>query len=522
MIIRYLKILYLTAFALSAFAARCESSLVVNALDTLDRLLKNQQVVLDKRTALIDSIRQNLIKEPDNTVLARNLADAFRGVNNDSAIFYYNKVIDLAPLKGDTVSLRYALPELGERLGKALRLRTALLMLDTIDTSGWSKREKIHYFSSLSHIYIDAITHGASFYTREDLYAHGIASLDSLLVYLHGNKDACSLVLAQKYFLLNEPVYGMGELNDVFKKLNPLSPEYGAIAHMLASYYKDKPDHNDEYIYFLTLSAISDARHANGEAVSLALLGEELMKKGDHDRAFRYLTIAGDRIGQSKSTLYGAEITPSLSSYVGMWTRHEARIQWIYFIVVCILLLIIATLVILLIISHRRKHDLQEKFVRVSSSLIDRDHYINQLINLCGVYVEGLEEFNRLVARKLKVNQVQDLYRTIESGKMLQEQKAHFFEVFDDAVLKIYPDFIDEINSLLLEDKQVQLMAGGQLPPELRIIAFMRLGVTDSGRLSKFLGLSVNTVYTYRNRMKNRAKNRDTFEEDILNLNKSV
>ena len=50
----------------------------------------------------------------------------------------------------------------------------------------------------------------------------------------------------------------------------------------------------------------------------------------------------------------------------------------------------------------------------------------------------------------------------------------------------------------------------------------MRLGVTDSTRLAKFLGLSLNTVYTYRNRMKNRAKKRETFETDILSIGKKA
>ena len=42
----------------------------------------------------------------------------------------------------------------------------------------------------------------------------------------------------------------------------------------------------------------------------------------------------------------------------------------------------------------------------------------------------------------------------------------------------------------------------------------------DSQELAKFLGLSVNSVYTYRNRLKSRAINRDTFEENIRKLTK--
>lgn len=46
----------------------------------------------------------------------------------------------------------------------------------------------------------------------------------------------------------------------------------------------------------------------------------------------------------------------------------------------------------------------------------------------------------------------------------------------------------------------------------------MRLGLDDSAQMARFLGLSLNTVYTYRNRIKSRARNRDTFDSDIMNI----
>jgi len=58
----------------------------------------------------------------------------------------------------------------------------------------------------------------------------------------------------------------------------------------------------------------------------------------------------------------------------------------------------------------------------------------------------------------------------------------------------------------------------GQLTPELRILAFMRLGLDDSSKIARFLNLSVNTVYTYRNRMKNRASDRDNFEAMVMEI----
>ncbi|MDE6176584.1 MAG: hypothetical protein K2F71_03490, partial [Paramuribaculum sp.] len=58
----------------------------------------------------------------------------------------------------------------------------------------------------------------------------------------------------------------------------------------------------------------------------------------------------------------------------------------------------------------------------------------------------------------------------------------------------------------------------GRLTTEARILAMMRLGITDGTEIANLLGVSVNTVYTYRNRLRSRALSRTTFERDILSL----
>lgn len=504
-------------FAQGAFAAK---NRIATALDTLDLSLRNRHTIISEHKHHIDSIKQNI--DPQYCYRScQELGAAYHGLNNDSSIHYYSLALNGAKAAADTASMRYVLPELSERLAKASRFRDAFRTLDTIDITSWNRYEKIHYFSSMSHIYIDAANYSNFAYRRDEHVEKAIESLDSLLTLIQ-TPMGHGLVSAQKHFLADSPTLALGELNEIFKDCDPFSPEYAVAAYMLATYYKDKPDREDEFLYYLILSANADAKRANGEAVSLVLLGEELMKRSELDRAFRYLSIAGELIGESNSIIYASEIAPALSRFAHVWSKREARTRRTFIIVLAILGAIIVALLLIIRRYRTMRHREAAHSKSLSTSLISRDIYINQLINLCGVYVEGLEEYNRLIARKLKVNQTQDLYEMIESGKMLDEQTEQFFEVFDNAVCKIYPNFIKELNSLLQPDKQVGALPGERLTPELRIIAFMRLGVTDSSRLSKFLGLSLNTIYTYRNRMKSRAKNRETFEQDIENLGKKA
>ena len=85
--------------------------------------------------------------------------------------------------------------------------------------------------------------------------------------------------------------------------------------------------------------------------------------------------------------------------------------------------------------------------------------------------------------------------------------------MFDEAVLNLYPDFVEQVNSLLADGEKITLK-DGDLTPELRICALIRLGVTDSGKIASLLHYSANTVYNYRARIRNKASGpRDKFED---------
>ena len=106
----------------------------------------------------------------------------------------------------------------------------------------------------------------------------------------------------------------------------------------------------------------------------------------------------------------------------------------------------------------------------------------------------------------------------IDSGKFVDEDNDDVFKIFDHAFLDIYPDFITHINMLLRPEEQIVVKNPGTLTPELRIYALVKLGVNESNRIAQILHYSTNTVYAYRNRMRNKAISRDSFDSDVLKI----
>ena len=147
-----------------------------------------------------------------------------------------------------------------------------------------------------------------------------------------------------------------------------------------------------------------------------------------------------------------------------------------------------------------------------------KDVYIAQFLNLCSIYMDKLNQFNKLVSRKISAGKSDDLLKLTKTGKLVEEQSKEFYEVFDDAFLNIYPSFVEDVNALLAPDKQLILREGEKLNTDLRILALMRLGIDDTSRIAQMLNYSVYTIYTYRNKFKSRAIDRDSFEADVMKI----
>lgn len=129
--------------------------------------------------------------------------------------------------------------------------------------------------------------------------------------------------------------------------------------------------------------------------------------------------------------------------------------------------------------------------------------------------MEKLSENLRALAKDQRHNDI----HIRDNMKILHRQADVFQRLFDTAFLSTYPCFVERLNSLLLPEKTFPVPADGQLTPELRVTAFMRIGVDDCNRIARILRLSLNTVYTYRNRTRQRAADRDTFMASLMKIN---
>ena len=162
--------------------------------------------------------------------------------------------------------------------------------------------------------------------------------------------------------------------------------------------------------------------------------------------------------------------------------------------------------------------ELSNSNAELANTIAKRENMANAYINLCYQYIERLDNLRKLVIRKIKANQQQELLSMLSSSKRTEEANQNFFLQFDKIFLSLYPSFITELNTLLVPEAQIQLQDEDELTPSLRVAALIRLGITESAKIAGILSYSPQTIYNYRSTLKNNAIDKDHFEENLQKL----
>ena len=312
----------------------------------------------------------------------------------------------------------------------------------------------------------------------------------------------------------------------------------------------------DEMREWFARSAMADIRTATKDNAALCSLAQNLLECNDVDRAFHYITLS-----LNDALFYNAKLRPwqisgvipeiekayQLKQHIqnenlAKQEEHSRYLAIIISILAITLLAICFYMAILLRRSHndtrkiREMNDhivstndelqlLNQKMAAINSDLREanavKEEYIALFLSMCSDYIEKLTTMQRNIRRKISQGKIADLEKELSSSSIMDEELHNFYQMFDNAFLSLYPNFVDEFNALLKPEAHFEPKRGELLNTELRIFALIRLGICDSSRIASLLRYSVNTIYNYRARIKNNAlEDRDGFEERVKTIGK--
>ena len=159
-----------------------------------------------------------------------------------------------------------------------------------------------------------------------------------------------------------------------------------------------------------------------------------------------------------------------------------------------------------------------ERNEQLSESNQIKEQYIAQFFHQCSSYIDKMEEYRRTLYRMAINRHYEELIKKMKSTSDVESELEELYAHFDSIFLGLYPTFVSAFNSLLSKDEQITLRADGLLTRELRIYALLRLGITDGSQIASFLRCSLSTIYNYRSKMRNKATDRDQFEDLVMKI----
>ena len=496
--------------------------------DQLEIHLAKRQEVIKAKEAHIDSIKMQLANCKDKICrydLCVSIVEQYLLINSDSAEKYIEKAMDIAKSLGNDAYINKIRILNAYILATSGHYNDAKQMLESVEKKFLDENSLVFYYETWRWTY-----NTWEAYLKDDSrvseYAkRGAAYLDTL----------CTIVpasTADGLYFRAEHQRQIGNLNEaetLYQKsismLSPANRRYASACCALAMIFETQK-RNDDFEHYMILAAISDQTIPLKENLAMQELARFLSKnKLDHPRAQRYLVYAVEDAIYYNNRLRLTEIARKLPDIaLGYQQEEDAQNKrhYIVFAIICVLAfsqLCIATYATL----QNRKLKAQRKLrialnEKLKATNRCREQYVSLFIELCAAYIDKYNSFQKKIERKVKAHQTDDLLQLLHYNRMKDTDTKEFFLNFDSAFLNLYPKFVEEFNTLMQPEYRIVLKKDQLLNAELRIMAFLRLGIKDTPRIATLLQYSTQTIYNYRSTLKSHAIDKDNFEDNVAML----
>ena len=468
-----------------------------------------------------------------------SLFDQYRMYNYDSAFFYTVKLNQLAvEMKSDSLVARANL-DLGFILLSSGMFKEAIEVLNKIQVQKLPNNLKAGYYSLTGRYYYDLTDYNDNSNYSKEYKAKAAKYIDSALVLYPVKSFEYNYFKGLKNLKSGNPDSSVVTFSNILQNRKDLSlHNFALTTSTLSGFYIQQ--HNDSRaIELLMEAAIADIQSSTKETTATLNLSVLLFRDGDIQNALLCIRKANDDAqfyGSRQRKIQIGNILPVIEGQVIHTIEAQKMRLWIYSISVSILFLIVIGLIIIInkqlsklrkakdTISkaHEKekeinqllkeanliKDNFNQQLTLVNNQLNEsnkiKEEYIGYFFHIDYQVLDKFEKFKTAVEKKLQEKKLDEIRFLIQHTNIVQE-KEQLLDSFDQVFIRLFPDFVDEFNKLFLKEDQVLLKEKTRLNTELRIFALMRIGITDNEKIAGILNYSVNTIYTYKTKIRNRS-----------------
>lgn len=502
------------------------------ALSRLDQLLKEEKNITLQKEARLDSLRTLLGQakaDRSRYFILKKLYNENARYNLDSALYYAHRKEDLARKMGNRSLLNDALIDRADRYIISGMYRYAEQALDsTVMDKNTPSQVLVAYHRSLISLH-----HGLKLTNKDPLFNQRLDEKEHY--YRSLIFDAADSTVLYFYTYTHENLIEQGRPEEARKVLEqylatkPTSPDELSILHYcIAKTYREQGN-LDQALTHYAISAWYDLSEGVRSSRSLIKTAQMAMENGQTKRAFSYITRAYDDATQADARVCLEEISRFMPEVIASYDELSSqRYRDVVLILLLLLLLLVASVIGLFIVRRfqirivRLNRKVKSANQKLSRSVQVMESTLGQYVTMFTSHINSLEEYRSSIRVVAKSKDMEEITRALRSDDYIDAKRETLLTEFDRAFLTVFPDFVEQLNALLKEDQQVgQNLPEGKLTNELRIFALIRLGVTESADISRFLKKSPSTIYNYRVKLRNASiYSNEEFEKRLMAIGK--
>jgi hypothetical protein len=528
-------------FFLLLFTSVCSYSLYsANQTDKLfselDLVISNKTKYEEDKKAQIKLLSKSFSEignrsDEQQFSILNQLHQAYFTFDYDSAMVYVFKMLDKANEEGNQTLITYSKIKLSTTFLAAGIFNEAKETLSTISVNNMNDSIKPHFYYIYSRLYFDMADYYQKPFFFEKYNSIGLQYLDTAISISNKKTVEFYSLNGLKYVRTRNYSLAIKNYEYLFENFK-LSGRQFAIDASTYGYVLERSRNYDSSVQWLCKAAIQDIKLANKEIVALINLADLLFKEGKVVKSSEYLEIALDdakTYGALQRKFQISQLQPIIEASKLQNIENQKTLFKRYSLLVTILTLIIITILLVLFKQFKKVRAAKDEIKKSNDTLhvtnrklrevnLIKEEYIGNFFKTNSDLIDKLEEYRQSIENKLATRKLDEL-KLLISKKTIEQEREELYRNFDSVFLKIFPDFIQKYNDLFEDSDKVTFKSNDLLNTDLRIFALIRLGINDTEKIAHILDYSVNTINTYKTKIKNKSiVHNDEFEKEILKI----
>lgn len=505
-------------------------------LRILDDKIKNKKYYEIKKKNHIQKLKKEALLYKNNDSISYHLnnliVEEYLGYQCDSAYIYSDKNKEIAIRNNNEIWLYKNLLQRSVLLSTTGLFVESKEILDHINPEALPSPLRFSYNSAYECLYSNLSDYSGGDSPYKKNYQNKLADYyNSAYKALKPGDPFYYLFLSHKNRVENNWSQAEQNVNKFLKTTHP-----GTRLHAIGSFCKAVIDAKlgniDSQESCLIYSAISDIESSTKENRSMQELASILYQKGETDRAYKYIQSSLEDANFYNARFRNIQISkvqPIIEeTYLQTINTQNKQLRWSIFLISILFAGLGITMYFIykqlkMIAKSRNELSKTNSVLKSLNNKLDeanhiKEEYIAFFIRQNSNYLEKFERYKKLISIRLSTGQLDKLSAMVNDKKNEEMDLNELYHNFDQAFLRIYPNFVDEVNNLLRKEEKYNLKFG-TLNTELRIFALIRLGINDTNQISEFLRYSLRTIYNYRSKVKAKSViENDEFEAKIMQI----